>query len=465
MKRSPGIVARCLTALVVIGGWICLPALAAASTLAVEVWTDRGNEAIYQPGEVLQVQTRATDDAYLLVYEIDSQGYVHVLFPFNSGNTLVAANDIVAIPPDQSDQALVVQDPTGQDFIVAIASRQPFEDLPWYLRPYNAQGADIGYVNKPDAEEGVTADGQIVGDPFVAMERIRRRVCKTPDDATAFATSYTTYYVHQQVRYPRYICADCHRPDQWSWWDGFDPYYSQCSVVDFRVNWSWGWGPGYWFGAVPYYVYIPRTTCPPRYRWSGNVWYSSWDGRNQWDRLWGGPLVRYKSPPPQGYVPPSDWRTQRGPNQPPPGFVVAGVPRGRGLELGHQNQGIGERDPRQGGATQQPVARVPASQEPVARMPQSHMPVSRMPVTRSPGASPYRTPTNEVIGRGAREYRRPEVGRMPSQPAHEQGANFSRHATPAPAQHQTSSAPHSERSSSPTPNSPPAQSRPPRGGP
>ena len=30
-------------------------------------------------------------------------------------------------------------------------------------------------------------------------------------------------------------CNDCHRPGAWAWWDGFDPYYTHCSVVDFSV--------------------------------------------------------------------------------------------------------------------------------------------------------------------------------------------------------------------------------------
>ena len=83
-----------------------------------------------------------------------------------------------------------------------------------------------------------------------------------PNDRDDFATTYTSYYVHERVRYPRYMCYDCHRPGYWQWWDGFDPYYSTCSVFDFRVNWGWAWGPTYWFNAVPYYVYIVRHDCP-----------------------------------------------------------------------------------------------------------------------------------------------------------------------------------------------------------
>ena len=44
----------------------------------------------------------------------------------------------------------------------------------------------------------MTAEGRIVGDPFVAMERIRRRVLSDPDNDEAFATAYTSYYIHER---------------------------------------------------------------------------------------------------------------------------------------------------------------------------------------------------------------------------------------------------------------------------
>ena len=73
------------------------------------------------------------------------------------------------------------------------------------------------------------------------MERIRRQVVEDSQDEESFATAYATYYVHQQVRYPRYLCYDCHRPNQWSWWDGFDPYYTR---VPCSPSGSTGGGPG-----------------------------------------------------------------------------------------------------------------------------------------------------------------------------------------------------------------------------
>ena len=240
MKRSAWLFGLLLGACAVV------PAIASARGFGVELWTDRGNEAVYQPGDALQLRVRATDDAYLLVYEIDAEGYVHVLFPYEGSEQRVDARRTYHVPADDANLERVVEKSTGEAYVVALASHQPFDHLPWYLRPYNAQADEVGYVNRPNEdtdEEGVTEDGRIVGDPQVAIERIRRDVLRDPADTDDFATAYTTYYVHEQVRYPRYICYDCHRPNHWAWWDGFDPYYSHCSVVDFRVNWSWGWGP------------------------------------------------------------------------------------------------------------------------------------------------------------------------------------------------------------------------------
>ncbi len=301
---------------------------AGARPLTVDVRSDRGDQAVYQPGDPITIDVRATDDAYVLVYEIDAQGYVHVLYPYaHASSGYIEGGSTLNLPPGDAEQ-LVVEGPTGQGYIVAIASREPFNDLPWYLRPYDAQADELGYTGDDDAreDEGVTTQGQIVGDPFVAMERIRRAVLADPGDRGAFATGYTSYYVHEAVRYPRYICNDCHRPGEWQWWDGFDPYYTTCSAFDFRVNSGWWWGPSYWFGTVPYYVYVYRPDCPPQYRGHGHSWFSSWDGWSRWTNLWGGSMRRYKTPPPAGYISPAQFeqRRFRGANRPtPPGFLAS----------------------------------------------------------------------------------------------------------------------------------------------
>ena len=314
------------------------PAVAWARATSVDIWTDRGKDAIYEPGEPIEIKVRASDDGYLLVYDIDSEGAVRVLYPYAGSTGYVAGQHTYRVPPAGSGLQLVAQEPVGQGYIVAIVSRRPFNALPRYLRPYDPQAETVGYLGEEEAEgygddeeygdSDVTADGRIYGDPFVAMERIRRRVLYDGGDAEAFGTAYTSYYVHEPVRYPRYLCNDCHQPRHWAWWDGWDPYYASCSAFDFRVYWGWSWGPRYWFGTVPYYCYVPRCyPCAPYDR----PYYTSWGGYRQWGDLWGGPLVRYKTPPPAGYVPPSSqlWTRDAGGARPlPPGFMRSERVRG-----------------------------------------------------------------------------------------------------------------------------------------
>jgi len=419
-----------------VGAWLVLgvlmPASASARAFSVDLWTDRGSDAVYRPGETIGIGARASEDAYLLVYEIDAEGNVHLLFPNRRSNGFVEGRREYRLPDDPDQAELVVQGPVGQGYIVAIASLDRFEDLPWYLRPYDPQAESMGYHGGPgeDAEEGITTEGRIVGDPFVAMERIRRRVLPDPEQQESFATAYVDYYVHTQVRYPRYLCNDCHRPGQWQWWDGFDPYYSRCSVFETRVNWSWGWGPSYWFGAVPYYVFVYRNDGPPRYRRAagGGACFSSWDGWRRWKGMWGSDLVRYKSPPPPGYEPPpgfGDVRRRKRDGPSPPGFAAAGqvkratgiqpMPIGRGYEEPRDRE-RGERGPSGREVRRMPIGRgyeEPRDRERGERGP-SGREVRRMPIGRG-----YEEPRDRERGeRGpsGREVRRMPTGRGYEEP-------------------------------------------------
>src|SRR5260221_10517948 len=93
-----------------------------ARSLGVEVWTDRGDDAVYQPGDAMTVKVRASDDAYLLVYEIDSDGDVRLLYPWRRSNGLVEGHRTYRLPEQDSGYELVVERQTGEGFVVALAS-------------------------------------------------------------------------------------------------------------------------------------------------------------------------------------------------------------------------------------------------------------------------------------------------------------------------------------------------------
>jgi len=416
-------------------GLVLAPPAVRARAVGVDIWTDRGKDAVYEPGEPVEIKVRASDDGYLLVYDIDSEGYVRVLYPYEGSSGYVAGRQTYRVPPYQSGLQLVVQGPVGQGYIVALVSREPFNALPRYLRPYDPQAEGAGYVGEEEDEEGVTSDGRIMGDPFVAMERIRRQALSDANDPEIFATAYTSYYIHQPVRYPRYLCNDCHRPGQWAWWDGYDPYYTNCSAFDFRVYWGWSWGPRYWFGTVPYFCYVPRCyPCAPYDR----PYYSSWNGRRQWNTLWSGHLRRHKTPPPTGYTPPGryDGLVRKEGKPLPPGFLAGEYVRGvNGVRLrvpiGANRPSV--REPVQGRQPQDGVRPGPSSRPgttwgPAGRpgsgeggrydRPRDTRPVpGRTPPGTTPSAPRYDRPRE-----GARpsspppRYERPSEGARPSSP-------------------------------------------------
>jgi len=81
---------------------------------AVEVWTDRGNEAVYEPGDRMLIKVRSAEDAHVLVYEIDAEGFVRLLFPEGGGSGFLEARQTYRLPPDDSNVELVVQQPVGR---------------------------------------------------------------------------------------------------------------------------------------------------------------------------------------------------------------------------------------------------------------------------------------------------------------------------------------------------------------
>ena len=137
--------ARWLLGALMIGLFFFAPPVAPARAMGVEVWTDRGKDAVYEPGEPVEIKVRASDDGYLLVYDIDSEGYVHVLYPYEGSTGYIEGRHAYVVPSSESGLQLVVQGPVGQGYVVALVSRQPFNALPRYLRPYDPQAEGSGY--------------------------------------------------------------------------------------------------------------------------------------------------------------------------------------------------------------------------------------------------------------------------------------------------------------------------------
>jgi hypothetical protein len=207
-----------------------------------------------------------------LIYNVDTEGYIHLVYPYDPDDPdQVEGGRTYQVPSRNDPYDLVADGPTGIEYIVAIASPVPFRDLPWYLTG-GYEGRDRGEDYGDD--EGYGDSGQIAGDPYVGMDRVVRRVVpRGQEDEVATADTY--FYIERKVEYPRYVCADCHSYGGW-----FDPYGDVCSVVDIRIDAGWAhYRPLRSRVLRPRYFYMVRSTAPTRYRQWKDRW-SSVDGRS-----------------------------------------------------------------------------------------------------------------------------------------------------------------------------------------
>jgi len=241
-----------------------------AGPLDVDVWVNKAEGGVYRPGENMLVYFRSSADAYMLVFNVDTDGYIHLVYPYGPEDPpYVDGGRAYQIPARSDPYDLVADGPPGIEYVVAVASPVPFRDLPWYLTADRADG------DRPDlANDGDDTDsGQIAGDPYVGIDRIIRRIAP-PGREDRIATNETYFYIGERVEYPRYVCADCHVHPFY-----FDPYVNACSVFEIRVDATWAHYAPIRFGTVrPRFIYRVRPQAPSRYRQWKSQW-SSLDGR------------------------------------------------------------------------------------------------------------------------------------------------------------------------------------------
>jgi hypothetical protein len=100
----------------------------------VEMWTDRGREATYCPGDPVYISFRADSDAYVTIYDLDRYGRVHVLFPnpYHRYN-FVRGGRTYTIPA--GGYRFEVVGPAGREYLRAMASTDPDDRYSYGTRP------------------------------------------------------------------------------------------------------------------------------------------------------------------------------------------------------------------------------------------------------------------------------------------------------------------------------------------
>ncbi len=175
-----------------------------AYPLEARVWLDRGEEPVLRRGEQVRVYYRVSQDAFVSVFHIDSNGTVRMVFPSSPQENHYArgGRDYRILFPGSS--YWYVDDDPGMGYFFIVASPEPF-DFSSFQYSHYAGGWDLSYVGR-----------QVYGDPYLAMDDFVAALI--PDwEYVAYGLDFTAYHVDGHYDYPRFLCYDCH---------GFRPYYT-----------------------------------------------------------------------------------------------------------------------------------------------------------------------------------------------------------------------------------------------
>ncbi len=228
--------------------------------LRVNVWQDKEDGDIYRLGEQLRVYFETNRDAYAVVYRIDAEGDVTVLWPRSRFDDGFVFGQHRYTLPSSADRPLRVSNQEGVEYVEAVVSVYPFD----------LRALEVDFFNE-DNDEGYQY--RVAGDPFLAMNEVNYAMTGLEDPADYVVTNYTSYYVHQAVDHPRYLCGQCHDDDQ-----NYDPYHDTCVI---NIHYDYGWYNRWWltYGYYPVYYYPAFYYVDP-WSWSPwvNYWYTPWYG-------------------------------------------------------------------------------------------------------------------------------------------------------------------------------------------
>jgi len=91
----------------------------------IDVSIDKGDDATYYDGESIFISFRSEEDAYVVVYDVDTDGEINLVFPSEGDEDIfIKANKTYQIPEDD-DFSFKVKGPEGKEYLCMVASKKP----------------------------------------------------------------------------------------------------------------------------------------------------------------------------------------------------------------------------------------------------------------------------------------------------------------------------------------------------
>lgn len=182
--------------------------------LMVSVRVTGGDGTVFERGDRVKLSFKTSEDAYVILFNIDSDGYINLLYPSNGELRRSKANKVHFLPENGSGQYWSAGGATGVEYIHAIAVSDRSTVREEELR-YMADDR-----RRPEDERL-----RIDGDPYLAFNAIDENIVQGAKDNPP-ATAHAYFYINREVDYPRYLCSKCHAPGKLT-----DPYNMDCPEI------------------------------------------------------------------------------------------------------------------------------------------------------------------------------------------------------------------------------------------
>ncbi len=219
-KRLPAATLACLT-LALAGGQELVGAQLTLRSggpgrMEARIWMDRGVDPVFEQGDRVRVYYRSSDDAYVAILHVDTDGALRLVLPSGPDDQLhqVRGGSDYRLIPTASEGWLVEGEP-GVGYFFILASERPFY---------------FGWLAEGDAgrQWALSGAGVRIGqDPYVSVDGLMRLFLPNAE-RLELALDFTAYHVEQTFSFPRFLCYQCHEPVPFAAWN---PYEQACPLV------------------------------------------------------------------------------------------------------------------------------------------------------------------------------------------------------------------------------------------
>jgi hypothetical protein len=153
---------------------------------------------VLNPGDEIGFRLESDEDAYVIVFNIDTEGYVNLLYPAKGERPVHVRSGNTYMIPDDSNELLIVEGQTGVEFVFALVVPER-DDIDRRELDF------LGKSNNLPPEERYRIDG----DPFIAANIIAGELIRGISHRDGVYLDYAYFFINEWVSHPCYLCGEC----------------------------------------------------------------------------------------------------------------------------------------------------------------------------------------------------------------------------------------------------------------